>query len=77
MSRVRGGREEFGKDITGISVSPDSHDHHVAIEVILTYGVVADIDAATVFVHRRLGRDVLSCLVVGVKVEWSVFVSIE
>ena len=38
---------------------------------------MAYIDAATVFVHRRLGRDVLSCLVVGVQVKWSVFVSIE
>ncbi len=77
MFLVCWGGEEFGKDITGISVSPNSQNHHVSIEVVLSYGVVANIDAATVFVHSRLGRDVLRGLVVGVQVKWSVFVAIK
>ncbi len=77
VSHVCGGREKLGEDITRVLICSNSHDHHFSFKVILTNSVVADVDAATVFVHRGLGRDVFRCLVVSVQVEWPVFVSVE
>ena len=60
--------KKFSYDIAGVFGCFNSFDLYFSRDIVLSDGVVADVDATTMFIHSRLRRDVFSSLVVSEEV---------
>ncbi len=69
--------EKFREDVAGIILATDSPYPHAVFKVVLTDGVMPEVNGAAVLIHVGLGRDVLCGLIVRVEVKDGFSVAIE
>ncbi len=66
---VQVGLEKLREDVAGIILAADSPYPHVVFEVVLTDGMMPEINGAAVLIHVGLSRDVLCGLIVRVQLK--------
>ena len=74
---VEFGLKEFSEDVTSVLIAANPPYSHAMFSIVLSYGMVAQVDGSTMIVHSRLCRDVLRSLIVRIEVKDRCSVAVE